>query len=167
MQITTINKKNVFEYENVFREFKYLKDREKDLIDKTLLDIKKSRSVGYLLQIDNQNIGFIAISASRLKTDINGLPSIEIDYLFIDKRYRKQTFKELENIKASEYLLFFIGGLAKQWRFEFGLKFVILYPDMQNDSLIKFYQNLGFHKTKLVFWDNKIRETEYWMIKKL
>ena len=79
MQITTINKKNVFEYENIFREFKYLKDREKDLIEKTLLDIKKSRSVGYLLQIDNQNIGFIAISASRLKTDINGLPSIEID----------------------------------------------------------------------------------------
>ena len=114
-----------------------------------------------------ESYGFIAISASRLKTDINGLPSIEIDYLFIDKRYRKQTFKELENIKASSYLLWFVIEMAEEWQLQFGLKFVILYPDMQNDSLIKFYQNLGFHKTKLVFWDNKIRETEYWMIKKL
>jgi len=37
----------------------------------------------------------------------------------------------------------------------------------QSNSLIDFYQKLGFHKTKLVFWDNKKREIEYWMIKKL
>ena len=165
--LITINKQNISTYIDIFKELKYKKEREKDLIDKTILDIKKSRSVAYLLQIKNKNIGFIAISASRLKTDINGLPSIEIDYLFVDKQYRKEEFNKLGNIKASEYLLFFIGRLAKEWKLQFGLKFVILYPDMQNESLINFYSDIGFHKTKLVFWDNKTRETEYWMIKKL
>ena len=165
--LIVINKQNIFEYLDVFRNFKYDKDREKDLIDKTITDIQKNRSVVYLLQIDEKNIGFIAISASRLKTDINGLPSIEIDYLFVDTKYRKEKFEELVNTKASIYLLSFIRDIAKEWQLQFGLKFNILYPDMQSESLIDFYQNLGFHKTKLIFWDNKKRETEYWMIKKL
>jgi len=121
--LIVINKQNIFEYLDVFRNFKYDKDREKDLIDKTITDIQKNRSVVYLLQ--------------------------------------------LVNTKASIYLLSFIRDIAKEWQLQFGLKFIILYPDMQSESLIDFYQNLGFHKTKLIFWDNKKRETEYWMIKKL
>jgi len=164
--IEIVNKSNFNLYQNIFRDFKYKEFREKELIDKTILDIKKNRSIAYLLNIDKKYLGFIAISASRLKTDIDGIPAIEIDYLFIDKEYRKQELKKLDNLKASIYLLnLIVNTIAKELQKKLGLKVVILYPNKQNLNLINFYQKIGFHKQKIILWDGKKRKIEYWMIK--
>lgn len=164
--IEIVNKSNFILYQNIFRDFQYKEYREKELIDKTILDIKKNRSIAYLLNVDKKYLGFIAISASRLKTDIDGIPAIEIDYLFIDKQYRKQEFKKLDNLKASIYLLnLIINTVSKELQKKLGLKVVILYPDKQNLNLINFYHKLGFHKQKIILWDGKTRKKEYWMIK--
>ena len=164
--IEIVNKSNFILYQNIFRDFQYKEYREKELIDKTILDIKKNRSIAYLLNVDKKYLGFIAISASRLKTDIDGIPAIEIDYLFIDKQYRKQEFKKLDDLKASIYLLnLIINNVSKELQKKLGLKVVILYPDKQNLNLINFYHKLGFHKQKIILWDGKKRKKEYWMIK--
>jgi hypothetical protein len=167
MKTIKLHRKNYFSYLEIFRNFETKTDREKNLIDSMLSKVKKSDSVIYLLQVDNKNIGFIAVSASKLLTDIEGIPSIEIQYLFIDKKYRKKEFKELDNIKASIFLVGLIQNIALELQTQIGIRYLILYPDKQNLSLVNFYLKLGFYKYKIIIWDNKKRETEYWMIKKL
>ena len=167
MKTIKLHRKNYFSYLEIFRNFETKTDREKNLIDSMLSKVKKSDSVIYLLQVDNKNIGFIAVSASKLLTDIEGIPSIEIQYLFIDKKYRKKEFTELNNIKASVFLVGLIQNIALELQTQIGIRYLILYPDKQNLSLVNFYLKLGFYKYKIIIWDNKKRETEYWMIKKL
>jgi len=149
-----------------FDNFEYDRYREKELMDSILHTLKKGEVVIYLLQDENELIGFIAISASKLKSNQFSIPGIEIDYLFIDKKYRGKVLEKL-NQKASVYLLDFVEKMAKRLKEEIGLKGIILYPDMQDETLIKFYMELGFYKQKVILWENKIRETEYWLITKV
>ena len=165
--IVTIDKENYFSYLEIFRSFETKTDRERDLIDSMISKVKKSDSVIYLLQIKDKNIGFIAVSASKLLTDLEGVPSIEIQYIFIDTKYRKKEFKELNNIKASVFLIGLIQNIAIELQTQIGIRYLILYPDKQNLNLVDFYLKLGFYKYKIIIWDNKKREIEYWMMKKL
>ena len=167
MKTIKLHRKNYFSYLEIFRNFETKTQREFNLIESMVSKVKKSDSVIYLLQIDDKYIGFIAVSASKLLTDLEGVPSIEIQYLFVDKRYRKQEFSQLNNLKASLFLIGLIQNIALELQTQIGIRYIILYPDKQNLNLIDFYIKLGFYKYKLVFWDNKKRETEYWMIKKL
>jgi len=154
------------EIQKDFNNFEYERDREKDLIDSTLHKLKKSEVVIYLLQNKNDLVGFIAVSASKLKSNKFSIPGIEIDYLFVNKKYRGKVLEKL-NQKASIYLVNFVEDLAKRLKQDIGLKGIILYPDMQDETLIKFYMELGFYKQKVVLWEDKVRETEYWLITKV
>ena len=154
------------EIQKDFNNFEYERDREKDLIDSILHTLKKGEVVIYLLQNENDLVGFIAVSASKLKSKDFSIPAIEIDYLFVDKKYRGKVLEKL-NQKASIYLIDFVEKMAKRLKKEIGLKGIILYPDMQDETLIKFYMELGFYKQKVILWENKKRETEYWLITKV
>jgi GNAT superfamily N-acetyltransferase len=144
MNLITINSFSTSLYK-LFNKFEYERDREKDLIDSTLHTLKKGEVVIYLLQDENDLIGFIAVSASKLKSNKFSIPAIEIDYLFVDKRYRGKVLEKL-NQKASIYLLNFVEDLAERLKQEIGLKGIILYPDMQDEKLIDFYSKIGFYK---------------------
>jgi len=61
----------------------------------------------------------------------------------------------------------FIKELAKQLKKQIGLRGIILYPDMQDEKLIDFYSKIGFYKQKVVLWEDKKREIEYWLITKV
>ena len=165
MNLITINSFSTSLYK-LFDKFEYERDREKDLIDSTLHTLKKGEVVIYLLQDKTELIGFIAVSASKLKSNKFSIPGIEIDYLFVDKRYRGKVLEKL-NQKASLYLIDFVEKIAKRLKKEIGLKGIILYPDMQDETLIKFYMELGFYKQKVILWEDKKRETEYWLITKV
>ena len=165
MQIKKINSFSTSLY-SFFDKFEYDRYREKELMDSILHTLKKGEVVIYLLQNESELIGFIAISASKLKSKDFSIPAIEIDYLFVDKKYRGKVLEKL-NQKASIYLIDFIEKMAKRLKKEIGLKGIILYPDMQDETLIKFYMKLGFYKQKVILWENKKRETEYWLITKV
>ena len=165
MKLKKINSFSTYLY-SFFDKFEYDRYREKELMDSTLHKLKKSEVVIYLLQNENSLVGFIAVSASKLKSKDFSIPSIEIDYLFVDKRYRGKVLDKL-NRKASLYLMDFVKELAKQLKKQIGLRGVILYPDMQDETLIKFYMELGFYKQKVILWEDKKRETEYWLITKV
>jgi len=167
MNIITIDKGNYFSFLNIFRNFETNTIREKELIDSMILKVKKSDSVIYLLQLNQQYIGFIAVSASKLLVDLEGIPSIEVNYLFVDKKYRKKEFQKLNNLKASLFLLGVIQEIVLDLKTQIGIRYLILYPDKQNKSLTDFYTKIGFHKQKIILWNNKKRDIEYWMIKKL
>jgi hypothetical protein len=154
------------EIQKDFNNFEYDRYREKELMDSTLHKLKKSEVVIYLLQNENDLVGFIAVSASKLKSKDFSFPSLEIDYLFVDKRYRGKILDKI-NQKASLYLIRFIEDLAERLKKEIGLRGIILYPDMQDEKLIDFYSKIGFYKQKVVLWEDKVRETEYWLITKV
>jgi len=163
MQIEKINKYNLI-VKKTLNSFQTKTDREKDLIDSALHDLKKGNVVIYLLVKELTLLGFVSVSVNKLNSKDFSLPAIEIDYLFVDKRYRG---KILENTnKASDFLLNYIEKLANKLKEDVGVRSIILYPDKQDENLIKFYLDLGFQKEKIVVW-NKQRETEFWMIRKI
>jgi len=163
MQIEKINKYNI-DILKMFQTFQTKTDRERDLIDSALHDLKKGNIVIYLLVDNITLLGFVSVSVNKLNSKDFSLPSIEIDYLFVDKKYRGKIL--LENQKASSFLLGFVEKLAKKLKDDVGIRSIILYPDKQEENLIKFYLDLGFQKEKIIIW-NKQRETEFWMIRKI
>jgi len=154
------------EIQKDFNKFEYDRYREKELMDSTLHKLKKSEVVVYLLQNENDLVGFIAVSASKLKSSEFSIPAVEIDYLFVDKKYRGKVLEKL-NQKASIYLIDFVEKIAKRLKKEIGLRGIILYPDMQDEKLIDFYSKIGFYKQKVILWEDKKREIEYWLITKV
>ena len=163
MQIEKINTYNLI-VKKTLNSFQTKTDRERDLIDSALHNLKKGNVVIYVLVENITMFGFVSVSVNKLISKDFALPSIEIDYLFVDKRYRGKFL--VKNQKASDFLLGFVEKLAKKLKNDVGIRSIILYPDKQDDNLIKFYSNLGFQKEKIIFW-NKQRKREFWMIRKI
>ena len=54
---------------------------------------------------DRKEQKYCALLNIGTTTDIDDMVSIDIEFLFVEKEYRKIKFEELGNIKLSEYLL--------------------------------------------------------------
>ena len=102
----------------------------------------------HVLYIDEKPIGFVALSAYA----INKKPAILVDYLFVSKEYRGKSLAILEEQKASEYLMFYVFRVALDTRKKIGVYYLALYPDRDSESLINFYQSLGFEILKKTKW---------------
>lgn len=87
---------------------------------------------------DLKIIGFIAISASELKSS----PCITIDYLLTTPPYRSVLFKDLGNMKASEYLLDYVVNLAFLVNKDIPFRYLALQP--AHEKLLPLYCSLGF-----------------------
>ena len=149
-----------------FNTFKTKTDREAEIIDSMLHKLKKKEVVIYLLIIDNFMVGFVALSVNKLISKVFEVPAVEIEYLFVDKDFRGEIIKSL-NQKASEYLIYQTKIISKQIQENVGVRSIILYPDMQNKKLIDFYVKIGFHKEKIITYKNNKKEFEYWLITKI
>ncbi len=115
------------------------KERETLFIEHICNNVKKSKSVLYVLSLDGQNLGLIASSV----TSVSDYPCIQIDFIFTDKRYRGKKIKELDNLKVSEFLIDLIITEAREIKQKVGLKYLILLLD--NEELIPLYKDLGFN----------------------
>jgi hypothetical protein len=98
----------------------------------------KAGTVLYLLEHGEEKLGFIALSASS----IGDFPSLQIDYLFVDYRFRGKSLPELENEKASTYLIEFAIKTAKDIQKQIGLRYLVLLPD--DERLETIYLKMGF-----------------------
>ena len=171
-KIIVINKGNFLNYRNYlyFKPEEFERNREKEFIEKVKKDIQKQRNVVYLLLFENgERGGFIAVSASRIYNLNNqeGVPALQVDYLFVNRKYRRKKvifITEGKKEKISIYLLGLILKLANEkWRYELGLRDLILYPDQQNRKLINFYKELGF----FIYKSRKGKKKEIWLIKRV
>ena len=99
-----------------------------------------------MLKKDSFNIGLISISV----TSIEDFPALQIDFLFVDANYRGLILNELDNVKASEYLIELAISIAKNLQSIVGLKYIVLLPD--NKELEKTYNNLNFNKLNKDGW---------------
>ena len=126
--------------------------REKGLLQEIIKLTQKNKTILYLLKKDAEIVGLIALSASS----IDEIPVIQVDYLFVDFRYRKQKIKEIDNSTISQYLLSFALNISEEVKQTIGLKYLALYPDAQSDKLISHYKNMGFNPLN-----------RYWLVIKL
>lgn len=118
-------------------------DRERGFIKNTFKIVEKKDTVVYVLENNNDKVGFIALSASR----VDAIPSVLIDYIFVSNSYRNQIFSDLADSKVSEFLLSFAVEKAKEIQKNIGIRWLSLLPD--NDKLENYYKdNFGFFSYK-------------------
>lgn len=115
------------------------KTRERGLLEEIIKLVQKNKTKLYLLKSSDEILGLIALSASS----IEDFPVIQIDYLFVDYRYRKVYIDEIENT-ISSYLVLFAMNIAENIKETIGLKYLALYPDAQSEKLISYYKEMGF-----------------------
>ncbi len=125
--------------------------RERGLLEEIIKLTQKNKTILYLLKKDNKFVGLIALSASS----IDEMPVIQVDYLFVDFKYRKRKLEQL-NATISKYLLSFAIDTAEKIKQTIGLRYLALYPDAQSDTLICHYKEMGFNQLN-----------KYWLVIKL
>jgi hypothetical protein len=108
-------------------------NRHKEFIKLLSKSCLKGDTIVYVLKIDDEICGFIGLSASK----IDSIPCINIDYLHVVEKYRKNIFENLNNQKISEFLISFSIKKAVDIKNSVGLRWLILTPD--NEELEKYY----------------------------
>jgi len=114
-------------------------ERERELLLNLLKDCNNKKNTIYVLEIDDKKVGLVGITFERVMDS----PVLSIDYLFVAKDYRKKTFKELGNIIISEFLLnFTVEEIIPKIQEYVMIRYLALYPDMQNEKLANYYLDL-------------------------
>lgn len=92
--------------------------------------------------------------------DIDDLVSISIEFLFVEKDYRKTEFEELGNIKISEFLLidYVVLSMGEIIKNQIGINSVAITP--ATDKIRELYSSYGFQTIK----GSGSKEVEDWMI---
>ncbi|OHE00503.1 MAG: hypothetical protein A3K14_02185 [Sulfurimonas sp. RIFCSPLOWO2_12_FULL_36_74] len=114
--------------------------RERGLLEEIIKLVQKNKTKLYLLKNSNEILGLIALSASS----IDDFPVIQVDYLFVDYKYRK-VYVDTMDSTISNYLLLFAMNVAENIKETIGLKYLALYPDAQSEKLISHYKEMGFN----------------------
>ena len=122
------------------------KNREILFIKDICKRVEKSKTVLYVLKKDDEELGLISVSSSS----IEDFPALQIDFLFVSKKYRGVILEELDNVKTSEYLIELVISIAKNIQESIGLKYIVLLPD--NKDLEKIYKELNFNKLNKTGW---------------
>ena len=131
-------------------------DRERELLLNLIKDCNNRKSFIYLLKDDKKGIGCIGITFERVMDS----PVLSIDYLFVAKSYRKKEI--INNKKVSEFLIsFLLDDLIPKIKEHAPIRYLALYPDMQNETLINYY-------LKLISNSFKIKENkDVWILLKV
>ena len=120
-----------------FFQNQFENDRERELLLNLLKDCNNKKNTIYVLEIDKIKVGVIGITFERVMDS----PVLSIDYLFVAKDYRKKII--VKNYKASQILISFILDKIIPTIQEVAMiRYLALYPDMQNEKLANYYLNL-------------------------
>lgn len=108
---------------------------------------------------DNEKEKYCAILNIGTTTAIDDTVSIDVEFLFIEKEYRKNLFKELDS-KLSEFLLldYVIGELGLKIKNNIGISIIALTPI--NEKVRKTYEEIGFESIS----ESGSNKFEDWMI---
>ena len=125
--------------------------RERGLLEEIIKLTQKNKTILYILNNETDILGLVALSASS----VDDIPVVQVDYLFVDFKYRKIYLDSLNNT-ISKYLLLFAMNVSENIKQTIGVKYLALYPDAQSDKLIVHYKNMGFNVLN-----------KYWLVIKL
>lgn len=128
-----------------------LSSRDELFIKDICKRVSKSKSVLYILNINDIVVGFISLSV----TTIAEQPSLQIDYIFISDKYRGKSMEILENNKPFRYLIKMAINIAEEISKNVGLRYIVLSPD--NDNLKEKYKKVGFEKLTDSYMNFKLK----------
>ena len=91
-------------------------------------------------------LGFIALSASEVIICEAKKPTVLIDFLFVNNRYRSKTYPQFSDAKISTVLIEFAIATALEVSKLLGVSYLVLYPEggKENIRLVEFYKMIGF-----------------------
>lgn len=145
IKIIQCDSKNINSYKvKLLQSFSYHTDlnrgaRERVLLEETIKLVQKKKTILYILQKEDKFLGAITLSASS----IDDTPVVQIDFLFVDYKYRKVIIEEIDDT-VSNYLISFATSRVAIVQQTIGVKYLALYPDAQSDKLISHYKDMGF-----------------------
>ena len=113
-------------------------NRETIFIEDICKRVEKSKTVLYVLKYQESLIGLVAMSATSIKDQ----PSMQIDYIFVNKEYRSKKLYFLDSCKPFRYLIDLSISIAKDIQSQIGLRYIVLAPD--NDDIKSKYEQVGF-----------------------
>ena len=147
-----LNKSFLDYYKNEF-----VNNREYELLKKLIVDTNKYKNTVYVLEIDDKKVGVIGLTFDRVADS----SVLSIDYLFVANSFRSKIFKGLYNKKISEIMLLYSLEIAKKIKKFLTVRYLAIYPDMQNQKLANYYLSLLADAFKL----NENKET--WILLKV
>ena len=135
----------------ILDSFQYHKKRgkrEKEILSQTLTDASLNNTKITILTDESKTLkdrlGLISLSAGSLELENNIYPSIVVDYLFVDKRYRGEI--DYLDVKISQMLIYYAIQKAIEVSKTVGTRYLILRPDggKENKQLVSFYESMNF-----------------------
>ena len=124
--------------------------RERALLSQAISYAQNKSTKLYSLRDNSKQLtgilGFIALSASEVIINDTKKPSVLIDFLFVNSKYRSKTYTQFENVKVSTILIEFAIAKALEASELLGISYLILYPEggKKNVKLVDFYKSIGF-----------------------
>lgn len=122
--------------------------REKEILAQTFTDAYLGNTKITLISDERKNkdkqVGLIALSNGSLELNGKALPSVIIDYIFVD--YSNRGKDEEADVKVSEMLLYYAIQRAIEISNIVGVRYLILRPDggKKNGKLVSFYESMEF-----------------------
>lgn len=109
---------------------------------------------------DKKEEKYCAILNIGTTTAVDNLVSINVEFLFIEKEYRSKIFKELNNVKLSQYLLqdYVIGDIGFYAKDNIGISAISITPI--NEKVREIYTDMNF----ITIDGSGSKKAEDWMV---
>ena len=100
----------------------------------------------HALQIDGADYGFMALRVHHFKNKHQRISNVrsylQLQLLFVSKRYRKERLEELEGLTAAEYLMYTAIGQSQAASTYYPFDSLVLHPAHEN--LVRYYRRYKF-----------------------
>ena len=137
-EIRTIKNISKTSLRDVFDSFNTVYETEKQLLDIAYQDFFNKEIVLHILYLDNIPVALIILNLEV----VGELKLFSIDFLFVDNKYRKSIFKELNNNKISKYLLYFAIEEVCKINETINIDMIVITPT--NKKIKSLYIEFGF-----------------------
>ena len=109
---------------------------------------------------DKKENKYCAILNIGKTTAVDDIISINVEFLFVEKKYRSINFKELNNLKLSQYLLqdYIIGDIGFYSKENIGISAVSITPI--NEKVREVYEDMNF----ITIDGSGSKKEEDWMV---
>jgi len=109
---------------------------------------------------DKKENKYCAILNVGTTTAVDDMISINVEFLFVEKEYRSINFKELNNLKLSQYLLqdYIIGDIGFYSKENIGISAVSITPI--NEKVREVYEDMNF----ITIDGSGSKKEEDWMV---
>lgn len=134
------------------KKYQFGSKEKKSYFDEIVKQAEKNQTKLHLLQLDNKDIGFVALSAQCSDQKGSKKKYLNIDYLFVDDQYRKESIEALQQ-KASEYLIDIVIRIALEIKNFVPIAYIAAEPAHKDlESLYTNKQFIKLENTKHIFF---------------